>query len=146
MSNIAETTGRIHSDESFGALDGPGIRYVVFLQGCLLRCAYCHNPDTWDCGDGTSTKAGEVVEKILPFRNFIRSGGVTLSGGEPLMQPEFGSGDSPALQRTGIPYGSGYQRCGAYGKMPGSLGIGRFVIAGYQSAGPGGLSGTDRDG
>lgn len=89
MSNIAETTGRIHSVESFGALDGPGIRYVVFLQGCLLRCAYCHNPDTWDCGDGTSTTAGEVVEKILPFRNFIRSGGVTLSGGEPLMQPEF---------------------------------------------------------
>lgn len=89
MSNIAEITGRIHSVESFGALDGPGIRYVVFLQGCLLRCAYCHNPDTWDCTDGTSTTAGEVVEKILPFRNFIRSGGVTLSGGEPLMQPEF---------------------------------------------------------
>lgn len=89
MSNIAEIIGRIHSVESFGALDGPGIRYVVFLQGCLLRCAYCHNPDTWDCTDGTSTTAGEVVEKILPFRNFIRSGGVTLSGGEPLMQPEF---------------------------------------------------------
>ncbi len=89
MSNIAETPGRIHSVETFGALDGPGIRYVVFLQGCLLRCAYCHNPDTWDKCDGTSTTAGEVVEKILPYRNFIQSGGITLSGGEPLMQPEF---------------------------------------------------------
>lgn len=89
MSSISDTPGRIHSVETFGALDGPGIRYVVFLQGCLLRCAYCHNPDTWDGCDGTSTTAGEAVEKILPYRNFIQSGGVTLSGGEPLMQPEF---------------------------------------------------------
>ncbi len=89
MSSISDIAGRIHSVETFGALDGPGIRYVVFLQGCLLRCAYCHNPDTWDGCDGTSTTAGEVVEKILPFRNFIQSGGVTLSGGEPLVQPEF---------------------------------------------------------
>ncbi len=89
MSTVTEIPGRIHSVETFGALDGPGIRYVVFLQGCLLRCAYCHNPDTWDKCDGTSTTAGEVVEKILPYRNFIRSGGVTLSGGEPLLQPDF---------------------------------------------------------
>lgn len=89
MPSISDTPGRIHSVETFGALDGPGIRYVVFLQGCLLRCAYCHNPDTWDGCDGTATTAGEVVEKILPFRNFIQSGGVTLSGGEPLVQPEF---------------------------------------------------------
>ena len=89
MSTVTEIPGRIHSVETFGALDGPGIRYVVFLQGCLLRCAYCHNPDTWDKCDGTSTTAGEVVEKILPYRNFIRSGGVTLSGGEPLVQPDF---------------------------------------------------------
>jgi len=89
MSTVTEIPGCIHSVETFGALDGPGIRYVVFLQGCLLRCAYCHNPDTWDKCDGTSTTAGEVVEKILPYRNFIRSGGVTLSGGEPLVQPDF---------------------------------------------------------
>ena len=89
MPFLPDTPGRIHSVETFGALDGPGIRYVVFFQGCPLRCAYCHNPDTWERNDGNSTTAGKVVENILPYRNFIQSGGVTLSGGEPLLQPEF---------------------------------------------------------
>lgn len=80
--------GRIHSHETFGALDGPGIRYVLFLQGCGLRCLYCHNPDTWGCG-GKEVTSGEVLADILDYRNFIRSGGVTFSGGEPLLQPEF---------------------------------------------------------
>ncbi len=81
--------GRIHSVESFGTLDGPGIRYVLFLQGCGLRCQYCHNPDTWQMGGGKLMDSEEVMADILTYRNFIRSGGVTLSGGEPLLQPEF---------------------------------------------------------
>jgi pyruvate formate lyase activating enzyme len=84
-----KTLGHIHSVETFGALDGPGIRYVLFLQGCPLRCAYCHNPDTWDASSGRVTTAEEAVEDVLRYRNFITSGGLTLSGGEPLMQADF---------------------------------------------------------
>jgi len=83
-------TGRIHSFESFGAVDGPGVRYVVFFQGCPLRCMFCHNPDTWEAAAGEEYTASDVVGKILPFRNFYdHGGGVTLSGGEPLMQLSF---------------------------------------------------------
>lgn len=81
--------GRIHSFESFGAVDGPGIRYVVFLQGCLLRCLYCHNPDTWECAGGIEISSDALIEKILSYKSFIYKGGVTLSGGEPLLQSEF---------------------------------------------------------
>ena len=81
--------GRIHSVESFGALDGPGIRYVLFLQGCPMRCAFCHNPDSWNAQGGEKVGSKAVVADILRYRNFIQKGGVTLSGGEPLMQPEF---------------------------------------------------------
>lgn len=81
--------GFVHSVESFGALDGPGIRYVLFLQGCPLRCIYCHNPDTWLIKDGKQMSSDEVVSDILKYKNFFRSGGVTLSGGEPLFQPKF---------------------------------------------------------
>ena len=77
--------GRIHSFESFGTVDGPGVRFVTFMQGCPLRCQFCHNPDTWDCGGGKLVTADEVVK----YRSFIKSGGVTVSGGEPLMQAEF---------------------------------------------------------
>ncbi len=111
MSSVSDIGGRIHSVETFGALDGPGIRYIVFFQGCLLRCAYCHNPDTWDCGDGTSTTAGEVVKKIIPFRNFIRSGGVTLSGGEPLLQPEFAAAVLKLCKEQG--FHTAVDTCGA---------------------------------
>ncbi|MBS1368364.1 MAG: pyruvate formate lyase-activating protein [Lentisphaeria bacterium] len=82
-------SGRIHSVESFGTLDGPGVRFVVFLQGCPLRCLYCHNPDTWAVGGGREIAVSELMRQIESCRNFIRSGGVTLSGGEPLAQPEF---------------------------------------------------------
>ena len=82
-------TGRIHSYETFGAVDGPGVRYIVFMQGCPLRCLYCHNPDSWDMNSGTEVTVEEVVKKILPYRNFYRSGGVTISGGEPMAQHEF---------------------------------------------------------
>ncbi len=81
--------GRIHSIESFGTLDGPGIRYVLFLQGCGLRCLYCHNPDTWLMNGGKLMDSDDIIQDILSYRNFIKTGGVTLSGGEPLLQPEF---------------------------------------------------------
>ena len=81
--------GRIHSFETFGAVDGPGIRFVVFFQGCTLRCLYCHNPDTWDREGGRDITAEELVIQIKRYKNFIKSGGVTLSGGEPLLQSEF---------------------------------------------------------
>ena len=81
--------GRIHSVETFGTLDGPGVLYVLFLQGCALRCLFCHNPDTWDVNTGKIADSEEVVNDILSYRNFIRTGGVTISGGEALLQPEF---------------------------------------------------------
>lgn len=84
-----EVMGRIHSIESFGSVDGPGIRYVLFTQGCPLKCLYCHNPDTWAFEGGKIITAGEVVDDILTYRNFIANGGVTISGGEPLLQQEF---------------------------------------------------------
>lgn len=87
--SIGNQIGRLHSVETFGALDGPGIRYVLFLQGCPLRCLYCHNPDTWDPSCGRAVTSLEAVQDILRYRNFIASGGVTLSGGEPLLQAEF---------------------------------------------------------
>ena len=82
-------TGRIHSIESFGTLDGPGIRYVLFMQGCPLRCLYCHNPDARSLEAGKTMTVGEVLADILTYRHFIARGGVTLSGGEPLLQPAF---------------------------------------------------------
>ena len=86
---MAEIQGYIHSYESFGAVDGPGVRFVVFVSGCPLRCLYCHNPDTWIKTDGTLTSAEAVVSTICEYKNFIKNGGVTISGGEPLMQPAF---------------------------------------------------------
>ncbi|MDD3969311.1 MAG: pyruvate formate-lyase-activating protein [Proteiniphilum sp.] len=82
--------GEIHSLESFGTVDGPGIRFVVFLQGCPLRCLYCHNPDTWEKGDGSSRMTPEeLLGEVLRYKNFIAKGGVTLTGGEPLLQAVF---------------------------------------------------------
>lgn len=85
-----EIKGRIHSFESFGTKDGPGIRFVLFLQGCPLRCLYCHNPDTWKPNEQKYLlSAEEVFKEIEKVKAFIRRGGVTVSGGEPLMQAEF---------------------------------------------------------
>ena len=82
-------TGRIHSFESFGTVDGPGIRFVVFLQGCPLRCQYCHNPDTWQ-GGGTEYSAEEIANRALKYKNYFgENGGVTVTGGEPLLQIDF---------------------------------------------------------
>lgn len=82
--------GQIHSIESLGAVDGPGVRTVLFLQGCPLRCQYCHNPDTWAFNTGKLLSVDEVFEKISRYKPyFSEKGGVTLSGGEPLAQPSF---------------------------------------------------------
>lgn len=82
--------GRVHSIQSLGALDGPGIRYTVFLSGCNLRCGCCHNPDTWDIGAAKEYDASEIVNNALRYREYFGDeGGITLSGGEPLLQAEF---------------------------------------------------------
>lgn len=83
--------GRIHSIESMGLVDGPGVRVVVFFQGCALRCKYCHNPDTWAPNMGEEYTAEELVRKIKRFKPYFErsGGGVTFSGGDPLRQPEF---------------------------------------------------------
>lgn len=84
-----EPTLRVHSYESFGAVDGPGIRLVVFLQGCPLRCLFCHNPDTWSPAGGTETPISEIVRRARRMRPYLgNDGGVTFSGGEPLLQAE----------------------------------------------------------
>ena len=82
--------GRVHSIQTLGTLDGPGVRFVVFTQGCPLRCGCCHNPDTWDAEGGTAILARELAERALRYRAYFGDrGGVTLSGGEPLLQAEF---------------------------------------------------------
>ena len=83
--------GYIHSIETLGTLDGPGIRMVVFFQGCKLRCAYCHNPDTWIFNKGIAITAEQIVKKAKRYKPYFKfnDGGITFSGGEPLMQPEF---------------------------------------------------------
>ena len=96
-------TGRVHSIQSLGAVDGPGVRYVVFLQGCPLRCAYCHNPDTWDFAGGTEKEAADLVKKIGRFKPYFGTkGGVTVSGGEPLQQPAFVEELFSLLHKEGI--------------------------------------------
>lgn len=83
-------TGRIHSIQSLGALDGPGIRFVVFMQGCPLRCGCCHNPDTWTFDGGTEYTPLELVKKAVRYKEYFgKDGGITVSGGEPLCQAEF---------------------------------------------------------
>lgn len=95
-------TGRIHSFESFGTVDGPGIRFVVFLQGCPLRCQYCHNPDTWTAG-GEEHTAESVMMRALRFRNYFGPhGGVTVTGGEPLLQIDFVTELFTLLKAKGI--------------------------------------------
>lgn len=83
-------SGRVHSFQSMGTLDGPGVRFVVFAQGCPLRCGCCHNPDTWDPQGGTEYSAEEIVRRAVRYREYFgEKGGVTVSGGEPLMQAAF---------------------------------------------------------
>ena len=87
---MEEVKGYVHSLESFGAADGPGIRYIVFLNGCKMRCAFCHNPDTWKLEQGEVYSADEILKKALRYKPYWKNeGGITVSGGEPLLQIDF---------------------------------------------------------
>lgn len=102
MSNC-EITGRIHSFQSLGTVDGPGVRAVVFMQGCPLRCGCCHNPDTWDRNGGEVYTISEVLQKLLRFRSYFgQEGGITVSGGEPLLQASFTAALFAACHHEGI--------------------------------------------
>ena len=83
--------GNIHSIETLGTVDGPGIRYVIFTQGCLLRCQFCHNADTWEIGSGKQMAVSEIMDDLMSYLPFIQSsgGGITVSGGEPLVANSF---------------------------------------------------------
>lgn len=95
--------GNIDTFESFGAVDGPGIRFVVFMQGCPMRCKYCHNPETWKIGGGCEYTAGQVAQKVLKYKSYISNGGgVTVSGGEPMLQHEFVTELFTILKREGV--------------------------------------------
>ena len=98
----AQVTGRVHSVESFGTVDGPGVRFVVFLQGCPMRCLYCHNPDTWDPGGGVPTTVEELLAQYARNEAFYRKGGITVTGGEPLLQIEFVTALFLEAKRRGI--------------------------------------------
>ncbi|MCL2036237.1 MAG: pyruvate formate-lyase-activating protein [Oscillospiraceae bacterium] len=102
--NNAEKNGIIHSIETCGTVDGPGLRYVAFFQGCPLRCKYCHNPDTWDFKGGTPMSVSELAEDVLKYSSYINfsGGGFTASGGEPLLQAEFISRLFKTLKSKGI--------------------------------------------
>ena len=80
--------GLVHSFETFTTVDGPGIRFILFLSNCPLRCKYCHNPDTWAC-KGKEYSVDDIVNEILKYKNYYKNGGVTISGGEPLLQIDF---------------------------------------------------------
>lgn len=96
--------GRIHSIESFSKVDGPGIRYVVFMQGCNLRCKFCHNPDTWEKFGGIEISEEELIERILKAKSYLKNGkgGVTFTGGEPLLQMDFLINVCKKIKESGI--------------------------------------------
>ena len=90
QNNNGPVKGAIHSIESFGSVDGPGVRYVIFVKGCNMRCQFCHNPDTWTTKDADWQTADEVLKKALRYKNYWgEKGGITVSGGEPLLQIDF---------------------------------------------------------
>ncbi|WP_282942738.1 pyruvate formate-lyase-activating protein [Paenibacillus sp. RC67] len=88
---VHNPTGRIHSIETFGTVDGPGIRFVLFMQGCALQCQYCHNPDTWDPGKGRTVSVEDILSEMEPYLEYYRrsGGGITVTGGEPTLQSSF---------------------------------------------------------
>lgn len=112
MALCKSTPGFVHSTETFGLVDGPGVRFVVFMQGCPMRCRYCHNPDTWAVNVGQTIEPDALLEKALRYRTYWKeNGGITVSGGEPLMQIDFvyslfraakAEGVNTALDTSGI--------------------------------------------
>ncbi|GGB51066.1 pyruvate formate lyase 1-activating protein [Shewanella inventionis] len=98
------TLGRIHSVESFGTVDGPGIRYITFMQGCLMRCQYCHNRDTWDLEGGKLMSVEEIMAQVIAYQPFLDAsgGGITASGGEAILQAQFVSELFKACKAQGI--------------------------------------------
>ena len=112
--------GRINSIQTLGTVDGPGVRFVLFMQGCPLRCAYCHNPDTWDFSGGSEANADEIFEKVKRCREYFgKEGGITVSGGEPTMQADFvyelfslckGEGIHTALDTSGCAWNDRIER------------------------------------
>ncbi len=94
--------GNIHSIETFGTVDGPGIRLVIFMQGCPMRCLYCHNPDTWDIDTNKQYSINDILIKYESIKEFLKNGGITLSGGEPLMQTDFAAGLFKSSKLKGI--------------------------------------------
>ncbi|GGP54824.1 pyruvate formate lyase 1-activating protein [Shewanella saliphila] len=98
------TLGRIHSVESFGTVDGPGIRYIAFMQGCLMRCQYCHNRDTWDLDGGKLMSVDDIMSQVISYQPFLEGsgGGITASGGEAILQAQFVSELFKACKSQGI--------------------------------------------
>ncbi len=109
-----EIVGYVHSTESFGAVDGPGLRFVVFMQGCRMRCRYCHNPETWGMSGGEKRTPGDLLKQALRYKSYWKNGGgITVSGGEALLQIDFVTelfrlakkeGISTALDTAGNPF------------------------------------------
>lgn len=90
INTSSDIKGRVHSVETFGLVDGPGVRYVIFVQGCHMRCKYCHNPETWSLTEGEELTAKQVFDKAYRYKNYWKNnGGITISGGEPLLQIDF---------------------------------------------------------
>lgn len=101
MNNVIK--GRVHSFQSLGTVDGPGVRFVVFAQECNLRCGCCHNPDTWDVYGGTEYTAAEIIQKAIRFKDYFGTdGGITVSGGEPLIQAKFVTSIFELAHKNGI--------------------------------------------
>jgi len=100
----AQRVGRVHSVDSMGAVDGPGLRFVVFLQGCLDRCRYCHNPDTWDQRGGEERTVADLIEEMRGYLPYMQAtgGGLTVTGGEPLLQADFVAGLFEEAHKIGI--------------------------------------------
>lgn len=112
--------GYVHSTESFGTVDGPGIRYVIFLSGCPMRCLYCHNPDTWELKSGREMTTDEVLAEYDDVKTLIRNGGITATGGEPLLQMEFltelfekakARGIDTCIDTSGITFDAASRKC-----------------------------------
>ena len=128
-------TGRINSFQSLGTVDGPGVRCVVFMQGCPLRCICCHNPETWDVNGGEEIASDALVKKILRFRSYFgKNGGVTVSGGEPLLQAEFVAELFRKLRAEGIHTALDTSGCMSGGAVSELLGVTDLVLLDHKYA------------